>query len=172
MIDTLRCIMGHSMGGGAAFLATAGNNSVHALVALAPYNTRTSAFDAAAATAVPTLIFSGSNDCITPSEEEHLPMYERSSSSLKTFILIHGGNHCYMGVSFDKCVIGEKMAGCDPGISEEEQLRILARYMVPWLDYFLRGKAEQGRLFDAALRSDTAVTWLQSGPLVPDFPDH
>ena len=172
MVDTMRCLMGHSMGGGATFLAAADNGSVHAAVALAPYNTRVSAFDAAAATSVPTLIFSGSNDCITPSEEQHLPMYERSSSSYKTYILIHGGNHCYMGVSFEKCVIGEKMAGCEPGISETEQLRILARYMVPWLRYFLKGERDQGIRFDDALRSDTTVTWLQSRPLVSDFPAH
>lgn len=170
MVDTLRCLMGHSMGGGAAFLAAAGNRSVHAAVTLAPFNTRTSAFDAASATGVPTLIFSGSNDCITPPEEHHLPMYERSSSSDKTFILIHGGTHCHMGVSFDKCEVGERMARCEPGISGEEQLAILARYMVPWLRYFLNWEVDQGIYFGSELRSDTTVTWLQSRPLVSTCP--
>ena len=170
IIDTLRCLMGHSMGGGAAFLAAAGNRSVHAAVTLAPYNTRPSAFEAAAATKVPTLIFSGSNDCITPPEEHHLPLYEKSSSSDKTFILIHGGTHCQMGVSYEKCIIGERMAKCNPGISEEEQLKTLAGYMVPWLRYFLKGEEEQGIRFDTELRSDTTVTWLQSRPLVSNFP--
>ncbi len=170
-MDTLRCLMGHSMGGGAAFLAAAGNLSIHAVVALAPYDTRISAIDAASATAVPTLIFSGTNDCITPPEEHHLPMYEASSSPDKTFILIEGGTHCNMGVSFDKCEVGERMARCKPGISGEEQLRILARYMVPWLRYFLKGEQEQGISFDASLKTDTAVTWRQSGPLVNTCPE-
>jgi hypothetical protein len=155
------------MGGGAAFLAAADNRSVHAAVALTPANTRPSAFDAAAATEVPTLIFSGSNDCITPPEEHHLPMYEKSASLDKSYLLIHGGTHCQMGVSFEKCVIGERMARCMTGISEEKQLMILARYMVPWLRYFLNGDKNQGIRFDTELRSDTTVTWLQSRPLVP-----
>lgn len=170
IIDTLRCLMGHSMGGGAAFLAAAGNMSVHAAVTLAPYNTRPSAFEAAAATKVPTLIFSGSNDCITPPEEHHLPLYEKSSSSDKTFILIHGGTHCQMGVSYEKCIIGERMARCNPGISEEAQLKTLAGYMVPWLRYYLKGEEEQGIGFDTELRSDTTVTWFQSRPLVSNIP--
>jgi hypothetical protein len=166
-VDTLRCLMGHSMGGGAAFLAAAGNPSVHALVALAPFDTRISAIDAASSTAMPTLIFSGTYDCITPPEEHHLPMYEASASSDRTIILIERGTHCNMGVSFDKCEVGERMARCEPGISGEEQLAILARYMVPWLKYFLKGDEEQGVRFDAVLRSDTTVNWRQSRPLMP-----
>jgi predicted dienelactone hydrolase len=165
-VDTLRCLMGHSMGGGATFLAAADNRSVHAVVTLSPANTRPSAFDAASATEVPTLIFSGTNDCITPPEEHHLPMYEKSSSPDKSYLLIHGGTHCQMGVSFEKCVIGEKMARCIAGISEEQQLTILARYMVPWLKYFFNGEKEAGIRFDAELRSDTTVTWFQSRRLV------
>jgi predicted dienelactone hydrolase len=169
-VDTLRCLMGHSMGGGAAFLAAAGNPSVHALVALAPFDTHISAIDAASSTAVPTLIFSGTYDCITPPEEHHLPMYEASASSDRTIILIKKGTHCNMGVSFDKCEVGERMARCEPGISGEEQLAILARYMVPWLRYFLKGEEEQGVRFDAVLRSDTTVTWRQSRPLTSTCP--
>jgi len=164
-IDTLRCLMGHSMGGGAAFLAAAGNPSIHAVVALSPYDTRISAIDAASATGVPTLIVSGSKDCITPPEEHHLPMYEKSASSDKTFLLIKDGTHCNMGVSFDKCEVGERMARCEPGISGEEQLAVLARYTVPWLRYFLKGEEEQGIRFDDVLRADTTVTWRQSKPL-------
>lgn len=170
MVDTLRCLMGHSMGGGAAFLAAAGNTSVHALVALAPFDTRISAIEAASSTAVPTLIFSGTNDCITPPEEHHVPMYEASASSDKTFILIEKGTHCNMGVSFDKCEVGERMARCEPGISGTEQLAIIASYLVPWLDYFLKAEEEQGISFDTSLKADPAVSWRQSRPLMTTCP--
>jgi predicted dienelactone hydrolase len=165
IIDTLRCLMGHSMGGGSLFLAARQNRSVHAAVALAPYDTRPSAIKAASEVEVPTLIISGTNDCITPADKYHAPMYASSASIDKTYILIKGGTHCQMGVSYDKCVIGEKMARCTPGISEQEQLKVLARYLVPWLRFFLKGETEQGICFDDCLQSDGAVTWLQSRPL-------
>lgn len=165
IIDTLRCLMGHSMGGGSLFLAARQNSSIQAAVALAPYDTRPSAIKAASEVEVPTLIISGTNDCITPADKYHAPMYASSASIDKTYILIKGGTHCQMGVSYDKCIIGEKMARCTPGISEQEQLKVLARYLVPWLRFFLKGETEQGICFDNCLQSDDEVTWLQSRPL-------
>jgi predicted dienelactone hydrolase len=165
IIDTLRCLMGHSMGGGSMFLAARQNGKIQAAVALAPYDTRPSAIEAASGTVVPTLIFSGTNDCITPPAKYPLPIYNSSASIDKTYILIKGGTHCQMGVSYDKCIIGEKMARCAPGMSEQEQLMVIARYLVPWLRFFLKHETEQGTCFDDCLQSDNAITWLQSRPL-------
>ncbi len=162
--DTLICLMGHSMGGGALFHAAADNGNIDAIIALAPYDTRPSAIEAAGRVGVPTLIFSGTADCITPPEKNHLPMYERSAAEDKTYISIINGSHCGMG-ALRKCFTAEKLAGCNQGLGTEEQTAILARYMIPWLDCFLKGETAQGELFNRTLVTDETVNWLQSRPL-------
>jgi len=53
---------------------------------LAPFDTRPSAIKAASSVIVPTLIFAGSNDCITPPEKHQLPVYNSSASPDKIYI--------------------------------------------------------------------------------------
>ena len=168
LVDTLICLMGHSLGGGAMFHAAADNSVIDAVIALTPYDSRPSAIGAAATVKVPTLVISGTNDCITPPEKHHLPMYESSAAHDKTYIQIKGGTHCSMGES-RKCIKAERLVGCEPGLTAVEQTAVLARYIVPWLDFFLKGREEQGRAFNTTLASDEAVTWLQSRPLVSHF---
>lgn len=168
--DTLCCLMGHSLGGGAVFHAAADNPHADAVIALTPYDAKPSALVAAGSVVCPTLIFSGTSDCITPPEKHHLPLYERSSADDKTYISIINGSHCGMG-ALRKCFTAEKLAGCTGGLGTEEQTAILARYIIPWLDCFLKGDRPQGRLFNQRLESDEAVTWLHSRPLpVMDYP--
>jgi predicted dienelactone hydrolase len=164
-VDTAKCLMGHSMGGGALFLGAEMNGSVDAVVGLAAIDTRPSSIKAVASVTVPTLIFAGGNDCIAPAKKHQIPIFNSSASPDKTYIMITGGTHCQMGVSHPKCILGEKMARCSPGISEEEQLRILTRYLIPWLGYFLKGETEEGVCFDLTLSADNTVTYLQSRPL-------
>lgn len=169
--DTLCCLMGHSMGGGAVFHAAADNAEVDAVVALTPYDIRPSAREAASRVRVPTLIFSGTSDCITPPAKNHMPIYERSAADYKTYVSIINGSHCGMGES-RKCFTAERIAGCKGGMKTEEQTAILARYMIPWLNFFLKGERSEGVIFNNTLATDESVTWLQSRPLVSDFPIH
>jgi predicted dienelactone hydrolase len=164
LVDTVCCLMGHSMGGGAMFHAAADNSAISAVIALTPYDTRPSAIGAAAAVMVPTLVISGTNDCITPPEKHHLPMFESSAAQDKTYIQIIGGTHCGMGESI-KCLKAERLVGCEPGLTAALQTEVLARYIIPWLDFFLKGKQEQGRVFNLTLAADEAVTWKYSRPL-------
>lgn len=165
-VDTIKCLMGHSMGGGSMILAATMARNIDAIIALAPFDTRPSAIKAASSVRMPALIFSGSNDCITPSARHHLPIYNSLSGSDKTYILIKGGTHCQMGVSHPQCDKGEKIAGCKEGISPEEQLRILSRYIIPWLRFFLHGDECSGEDFDSEIENDNAVEYLRSGPLI------
>lgn len=169
MVDTLLCLMGHSMGGGAMFHAAADNSTIDAVIALTPYDTRPSAIGAAATVKAPTLVISGTNDCITPAEKHHLPIYESSSARDKTYVQIKGGTHCSMGES-RKCIKAEKLVGCEPGLTSAEQTAVLARYIVPWLDFFLKGDIDQGCVFNTTLVADEDVTWLQSRPLASNIP--
>jgi predicted dienelactone hydrolase len=168
LVDTLCCLMGHSLGGGAMFHAAADNSTIDAVIGLTPYDSRPSAIAAAAKVTAPTLVISGTNDCITPAEKHHLPLYEGSAAPDKTYIQIKGGSHCSMGVS-SKCIKAERLIGCEPGLTTAEQTAVLARYIVPWLDFFLKGSKDQGRVFNSTLSTDEAVTWLHSRPLqVPE----
>lgn len=162
--DTLVCLMGHSMGGGASFIAAAANTNVDALVALTPWEIRPSAIEAAGSVTVPTLIFSGTSDCITPPEKNHMPMYQRSAAEDKTYISIINGSHCGMGDSH-KCFTAERLSGCKNGLSTEVQTVILERYLIPWLNCILKGDREEGLVFNCTLASDHAVTWLRSRAL-------
>lgn len=168
-VDTVKCLMGHSMGGGSLFLAANQVSKLRAAIALAPYDTKPSAIKAAASVGAPTLIFSGSSDCITPPVKYHIPVYNSSASPDKTFIMIKGGTHCQMGVSHPKCRKGEKLAGCrNDGISQEEQLRIISKYISPWLKFFLKGDSEAGKEFDLEISRDTSVTYMRSRPLLSE----
>jgi len=165
-IDTVKCMMGHSMGGGSLFLGVNLSRDVKSIVALAPLDTRPSAVKAAASVKIPTLIFAGSNDCITPPDKHQLPVYNSSASPDKIYILIKGGTHCQMGVSHPKCSSAEKVAGCrEINISGDEQLKILARYILPWLKFHLYNDNEAGIQFTTVLRKDSAVEYKQSRPL-------
>lgn len=164
LVDTICCLMGHSMGGGAMFHAAADNRTPDAVIALTPYNTRPSAIEAASRVRVPTLVISATNDCIAPPEKHHLTMYESSSAHDKTFVQIIGGTHCSMGET-SKCIKAERILGCDAGLTAAEQTEVLARYIIPWLDFFLKGNGNQGCVFNTTLTADEAVTWKQSRPL-------
>jgi dienelactone hydrolase len=162
LVDTVKCLMGHSMGGGSVFLAANLNRKVKAAVALSPFDTRPSAIKAASSVKIPVLIFSGSNDCITPSGKHHLPIYYSLAGEIKTYISIEGGTHCQMGVSHPKCSAGEKIAGCREGISQEEQHRILAKYLLPWLKYHLKGDMDAGLKFNSFIGQDSTIEYFQS----------
>ena len=67
---------GHSMGGGAAFLATANDRNAHGLFVLAPAQTNPSAIAAAANVRASTAIILGSRDCVTPRATNGQAMFD------------------------------------------------------------------------------------------------
>jgi dienelactone hydrolase len=155
--DTVSCLIGHSMGGGAVFLAANMTSGLSAIATLAPLNTHPSAIQAASSVLVPSLVIAGSDDCITPPDKHQLPIYDFLASNEKTYILITGGTHCQMGCENSACSAGERMAGCSAGISREEQHEILKRYLIPWLRFYLKGDPEAGIKFDYLLSTDDSV---------------
>jgi len=134
------------------------------VVALTPWEIRPSAIEAAGRVRVPTLIFSGTSDCITSPEKNHMPMYGQSAAADKTFISIINGSHCGMGDN-RKCFTAERLAGCKNGLDTEVQTVILERYLIPWLNCILKGDREEGLIFNCTLATDHAVAWLRSRPL-------
>jgi dienelactone hydrolase len=161
-ISTMNAVMGHSMGGGASFLAAQQNSSIKTIVNFAPTETTPSAITAAAAITLPSLVFSGVNDCVTPPNVHQIPMYNALTSTCKTLISIIGASHCQMANSNFFCNVGEGTCSPQPTISRAVQQAKINSYLLPWLDYQLKGNCSQGTLFDNQITTDTAITFQKN----------
>ncbi len=155
------CVMGHSMGGGAGVLAAA-NSGITTYVGFAPAETNPSAIAAAANVDKPTLIFSGSGDAVTPPIDHHLPIYNAINSGCKYLISIHGGAHCYFAGENLACDFGESTSGGVITISREEQQEIVADYLIPWLNYFLKDEDNAWDTYTSLLYDDPRVAYNES----------
>jgi dienelactone hydrolase len=157
------CLMGHSMGGGAAILGALHSEAIKGLVVLAPLDTRPSSAEAAKEVSLPTLVFAGSDDYITPPEKHQLPIYESLQSSQKAYISILGGSHCQMADENRLCNFAESSCIRKPGISREEQHAILNRYIMPWLKFSLYNDTAACREIHMQMASDTTISYLGKG---------
>ncbi len=162
-------LMGHSMGGGALFLAADSlcvnnNNQLKTLIGLAPAESSSngvSSINSAASVTIPALILSGSQDGVTPPDDHHLPIYNNLTSSYKTFISISGGAHCYFGNSNFFCDLGENVSSDGISISRGEQQQITFDFLNLWLDYTLKDNCEQYLVFQDSVITSTRITFDQ-----------
>lgn len=161
-ISIMNAVMGHSMGGGASFLAAQLNSNIKTIVNFAPAETNPSAISAAASLTIPALVFSGVNDCVTPPNVHQIPMYNGLFSTCKTLISIIGGSHCQMANSNFLCNVGESSCSPQPTISRAIQHNIINTYLLPWLNYQLKGNCSQGSLFDSQITTDNAITFQKN----------
>ena len=161
-IDSMNCVMGHSMGGGSALLAAQFSASVKTLVTFAPAETNPSAIQAAAGLSIPSLIFIGGNDCVTPPPANQIPMYDSLQSSCKTYVSIIGGSHCQMANSNFFCNIGEATCTPQPAITRAEQHLVINRFLLPWLKYELKGDCFAGAQFDSLITTDTNIVFQKT----------
>ena len=168
-VDNNTALMGHSMGGGAAFLAAdslAQNQNVQlkTIIGLAPtesYSNGVSSISSALNVNIPSLILSGSQDGVAPPDEHHLPMYNNISSSYKTFISILGGAHCYFGEPNFFCDFGEATASSGISISREDQQNITFDFVNLWLDYTLKESCEQYNAFQDSVLNSSRIAYDQ-----------
>jgi pimeloyl-ACP methyl ester carboxylesterase len=165
-IAATSAVMGHSMGGGASFLAAAANPRITALANLAAAETTPSAIAAAQGIEIPTLMFAGTKDCVTPPSQTQIPMYEALASSCKTLITITGASHCQFAEDNSLCRLGES---CTADITVAEQHAIVDAYLVPWLSGWLAGDAVALQGFQTLLLGDLRVTYLQDCDLPADI---
>jgi predicted dienelactone hydrolase len=156
------CAMGHSMGGGAAVMAASNDSTITALAVLAPEDTRPSAIKASALVNIPSLIISAENDCITKPEAHQIPIFESLRSTSKILLTIKGASHCQMADKSFPCNMAELTCGRAPSVSREEQQAIVIRYLVPWLNLYLKGDSASAGHFGSMIRSDTSVA-VRSG---------
>ena len=166
-VDSMNCVMGHSMGGGAVFLAASLSPKIKTMATLAAAETSTSAIQAASSISIPSLVIAGANDCVTPPANHQLPMYQNLQSACKTYISIVGGSHCQMAESNFYCNFGEATCTPAPTISRSKQHEILFRYLIPWLKYQLKGDCVAANAFNSGIASDTEITFQKNCALCP-----
>jgi dienelactone hydrolase len=158
-------IMRHSMGGGAGFLAAANNTNITTMVSFAAANTNPSAIDAAKNCTIPTLLFSGTNDCVTPPTQHQNLMYDSCAGNYKTQINITGGGHCFFANNNINCSLGESTCTPTPTITREQQQLTTNNFLIPWLDFFLKDMANQGAAFQQLLATDNRISYRQNKPI-------
>ena len=154
--------MGHSMGGGSAFLSIQYNNSITALATLAAAVTNPSSVSAASGIQIPSLTIAGANDCIAPTANHQTPMYSGLSSSCKTYINILEASHCqFAGTSFT-CSFGE--ATCLPAsaISADVQHDLTLQLLLPWLANYLKNDCAAGAQFQEFITNNLSLTLEQN----------
>lgn len=162
-------LMGHSMGGGASFLAadslcTNGNINLKALIGLAPAESSTngvSSINSAASVTVPTLIMSGSQDGVSPPADHHVPMYDALASDCKTFVNIIGGAHCYFANANLACDFGEGTSSTGISITRDDQHSVTIDFLSLWLEDKLKVNCEAFDVFNDSLNTSSRVTFNQ-----------
>jgi predicted dienelactone hydrolase len=162
-IKNKNCAMGHSMGGGSAVLAAEYDSTITALAALAPADTRPSSVKAAAFVRIPALIISGENDCITKPGVHQIPIYNGLQSISKILLTIRGASHCQMADKSFTCNLAEITCGPKPTITSEQQHMIILKYLVPWLNFYLKEDSASGKSIRSMIECDTSVV-VESGP--------
>lgn len=155
-------LMGHSMGGGASFLAAENNANIQAVVNFAAAETNPSAVAAASNVMVPTLLFSGSDDCVTPAGQHQNLMYANVGSACKTLISINDGVHCYFANNNFNCEFGEGLCNSSINITRATQQSITFAFLIPWLNYTLNNDESSGATFANTLETSTDISYLQS----------
>jgi hypothetical protein len=163
-VASTAAIMGHSMGGGATFLAAQNNTNITAIATLAPANTNPPSITAAKYVTVPTLVIAGANDCVTPPAQHQIPMYDSTAALCKTYISFTGASHCQFANSNFNCNFGESTCSPGPTITRAVQHQRTFKYLVPWLNKYLKGACHPQSNIDSLLTisTSTEIIWNQS----------
>ena len=160
-------IMGHSMGGGASFLSSTDNSSsIITLINFAAAETSPSAISAALDVNIPTLIFAGEEDCVTPPMSNQMPMYDATNGSCKTFININNGGHCYFANENFACDFGESSCSSGLNITREEQQNVTFDFLNLWLDFTLYNDEYAFAEFNDSLETSVRINYQKSCELL------
>ena len=160
-ISANTALMGHSMGGGAGFLAAENNPYINTLINFAAAETNPSAITATQNISIPTLIFSGDDDCVAPPVNHQDIMYNALNSNCKTQIKIINGGHCYFANENLLCSFGESSCNSNLSILRNEQQEITNNFLKPWLDFSLKENQSSFVVFNDSLQASSRITYSQ-----------
>lgn len=161
-VSLMNAVMGHSMGGGAAFLAPQYNPNIKTIVTLAAAETNPSAIAAASNIPLSAIVIAGANDCVTPPGANQIAIYNSLVSACKTYVEIVGGSHCQMANSNFLCNFGEATCTPSPTITRDEQHLVLEDYLILWLEAQLKADCTSGSNFNSLINSDSRVTFQKN----------
>lgn len=151
---------GHSMGGGASFLAAAsGNADIQLLFNFAAAETNPSSITAGLSVNMPSLIISGSRDCIAAPQSQLAMFNNIPATNCKAYVNITDALHCHFADNNFVCAAGQLLTGCNSspqsaGQTIEKTLSLL----VPFLNYHLKNICVQGELFEANFNNMAATS--------------
>jgi dienelactone hydrolase len=165
-ISSTSAVMGHSMGGGASFLACENNVVPTCMITFAAANTTPSSITAAYNVTIPALVISGSVDCVAPATTNQTPMYDSLASTCKVFLSINQGCHCYFGDYNFYCTLGESTCLPVPPLDRASQEDVTLNFLKLYLDYYLNGNASAWTVFNDSLTASSRITYLKSCPSV------
>lgn len=155
-------IGGHSMGGGATFLADHYTTNTICYFTFGAAETTPSAITAAASISKPHLVVSGSYDCVAPPNTNQDLMYNALTSACKQQVTITKGYHCEFADASFTCGFGEGTCITAGGLSSVDQQTITRMYLEPYLDYYLKGVCPAWTTFQNLLDTATIATVKQS----------
>lgn len=151
-------LMGHSMGGGSAFLAASGSSTATTLVTFGAADTNPSSIAAAVGISIPALVIAGQNDCVAPPVQHQLPMYDSLGSVCKAYVSINGGGHCYFAETNFNCSFGEGTCSPNPTITRIEQQDVAQDFALLWLDFYLKGNCDALSNFNDSIQFSQRIT--------------
>lgn len=151
--------MGHSMGGGCSLLAAAADPTLTAVANFAAAETDPSAIAACDQIDCSTLLFAGTNDCVTPSISHQIPMFE-ALIGWRTLVTITGASHCQFNAYSFLCDLGET---CNPDVSRAEQQDLAWLLLRPWVRALLFLDSAAAQEFQALLAAGSGFTFSQNG---------
>jgi len=149
---TSRGLAGHSMGGGAAILAAAGDPRVRALVGFSPSETfwPVSAVERISAVEAAVVLLAGTADVITPPEVHQRPMFENAAAP-RILATLDGGGHC---------AYAPAIPSCGGTLARERQIRIAQRWLVATFNLYLKEDTRFADWVWGPLAEDPAVEVL------------
>jgi dienelactone hydrolase len=160
-VSNKSAIIGHSMGGGSSFLAAENNTNITTMVTFAAATTSPSSITAAQNVTVPTLVFSGANDCVAPPPANQVKMYDSLGSICKTFISITGAAHCEFANNSFNCSFGESTCSPAPTITRTQQQDATSDFLKLWLQYYLKDDCNAWTTFNDSLSTSPRITHRQ-----------
>jgi pimeloyl-ACP methyl ester carboxylesterase len=163
-VGTTSAVMGHSMGGGSAFLACENNTTPTCMVTFAAATTTPSSITAAANVSIPALVLSGSADCVADPTTNQLAMYNALASTCKAYVSIIDGSHCYFGDYNFNCTLGESFCDPVPPLARADQQDVTLDFVQIYLNFYLKGNTASWAVFVDSLASSSRITYQLSCP--------
>ncbi len=160
---------GHSMGGGSSFLAASvADAGIKALFNFAAAETNPSAINAASLVSIPSLIFSGSRDCIVPPATQFSMYQNIPPSNCKYYVNITDALHCQFANNNFTCATGQVFTGCNSSpISLTSLYNSVSGLLIPFLNLHLKEQCVEGERFRVLFTNFSATSKSSECPPSP-----